>query len=399
MIYRKLRDIYCVDTISQDKGWKKINEELSNCDDDIEIDFTGIKVIEPWKCPEFRILLKKRNIHMKFVNNEVVANKIKMICVIDGLDESRITSKTVEIPKPKTPEEKKVEQCGMALIPLFSITDSNCAIFNARDKYSQMQNTITTKYIKYAISELHKVQGINEFIIELNKITVLSNVVQSIVTMINSFEEDGIRVKIDTDDKEIQKNFKLFMHIAKNTSYSSLDKGEILVTKLKPGTVGMLIKYKKSKALDEFGRHGNGEVVSSRIATFDGLATPDEDKNCACFTSYNNNYFYTKQHWMVEHDNEEPTSLHADRLQIDLNELGFDNVFLGSQYHFIMPVQRSSGESVWVITGLNESGSNIKVKCTIPERIKIVLDDWGIKYAKDALEKAIKETEKLLNEL
>ena len=69
MVVKGLREIYSVDTISQDKGWKKIRESV-NVDDEITIDFTGINVIEPWACAEFKKMLTDTNVNLRFTNEE-----------------------------------------------------------------------------------------------------------------------------------------------------------------------------------------------------------------------------------------------------------------------------------------------------------------------------------------
>ena len=45
---------------------------------------------------------------------------------------------------------------------------------------------------------------------------------------------------------------------------------------LKKDTPGLLVKYKKSKAKDDFGREGKGEVISSRIAIYRGIKQGDK---------------------------------------------------------------------------------------------------------------------------
>ena len=159
---------------------------------------------------------------------------------------------------------------------------------------------------------------------------------------------------------------------------------------------GMLIKYKKSKALDDFGREGKGEVVSSRIAIYRGLKQSKTGQPVAMIEVFNNNYFYTIEHWMVEHDYEEPTSLHSETLEIGLDELGVCDMFLGSKYHFLLPVQQNESETQVVIKEVDENGKNVKVRCTIPERMKIVFDSWGVKYNEESLDEAIKNTKEFL---
>ena len=188
----------------------------------------------------------------------------------------------------------------------------------------------------------------------------------------------------------------LFIHIATTNKYTVEERRNAIMRNLKLNMPGMLIKYKKSKALDEFGREGKGEVVSSRIAIFRGLKQTSHGQTVAKIEVFNNNYFYTIEHWMVEHDYEEPTSLHNETLEIPLDELGICDLFLGSKYHFLLPIQQSESETQVVIKEVDDDGRNVKVRCTIPERMQIVFDSWNIKYDKQSLEESIEATKKFL---
>ena len=394
MLTKKLKELYNVDTISQDKGWKKVGiaiEEIQKgTDDDIMIDFSSTNVVDPWQSIEFNKLLKNNKLHMMFVNNEQLVNKIKMMCIIYGISTDRVENIVVEIPKEKTVEEKKIEQLGKSLIQYFKDNGHGVLVFNVSDRYDQLQSTNTINYIDFAIRELNRTTGAASFIIVLNRITVLSNVIGAFAKLIVGYKEIGVTLKIDTDNNDLAKELGLFIHLATNDRYTNSERVKAF-NELKPNTPGILIRYKKSKATDDFGRQGKGEIVSSRIAIFKGINN-NVNGDMAVINTFNNNYFYTKQHWMIEHDNEEPTSLHEEEIEIPMEEIGLCDEFLGSRYHFIMPVQRSIDESKVVIVDIDENGKNIKRICTIPERMKIVFDDWGIEYDKDAIEKAINDT-------
>lgn len=396
MLTKKLKDLYCVDTISQDKGWGKVQEALGDLQEDVEIDFANINVVDPWQCPEFKKLLRNKHVHMVFVNSESMVNRIKMMCIIDGLDETRIRNKVVEIPREKTPEEKKIEHYGSGLIPIFDITPDGVAVLELEKKYSQIQSTNTLNYVDYAIREIHKTQGLDNFILKIGKLVILPNVLQVIADMMVQYESEGFHLLVDCEDKETQNSMGLFIHIATNNKYTVKERRSAIINNLKMDMPGMLIKYKKSKALDEFGREGKGEVVSSRIAIFRKLKQSNSGQTMAVVEVFNNNYFYTVEHWMVEHDYEEPTSLHSETLEIPLDELGVCDLFLGSKYHFLLPIQQKESETQVVIREFDEDGKNVKVRCTIPERMKIVFDSWDVKYNKESLDKSIADTKEFL---
>ena len=405
MVRKKLKDLYCVDTISQDKGWKKLQDAIAEFEEDIVIDFNNINVVDPWQCVEFKQLLRNPHVYMEFVNSEAMVNRIKMMCIIDGLDESRIKNVVVELPREKTPEEKKIEHYGMELIPYFDIDNNGVATLELSKKYSQIQSTNTLGYIDYAIREIHNVQMVDKFLLKMGKLVVLPNVMQIIANMIVQYEMEGFHLLVDCDDEETYKNMALFIHNATAKEYKYEARVNAIKKQLENNTPGMLIKYKKSKAKDEFGREGKGEIVSSRIAIFKKLKptgnkvkSGEKDENgkdiltdeyLFVVETFNNEYFYTKEHWMVEHDNEEPTSLHSDTLELSMEEIGLCDSYLGSKYHFILPIQQEERENQVVIIGFDEEERNIKKMCTIPERMKYVFDSWEVEYNADSLDKSI----------
>lgn len=402
MVFKNLKDLYNVDTISKDKGWVKVhqavNDIINSSGDDVEIDFSSTNVVDPWDCPEFTNILRNKRIHMKFTNNEDLVKHIKMMCIMDGIDSSRISNVEVYIPKEKTPEERKIEKFGKQLLNYFHTSEDGVVKFRVSDRYDQIQSTNTLEYIKFAIEYIHKTTGANNFYIDAGKLVILDHVLEAIANIMVELDSKGIKLTINTDNNDMYNGMSLYIHKAKNTDYSNNERKKVILSTLKPNQCGMLIKYKKSKALDDFGREGKGEVISSRIAIFRGLKQSASGEAVAVIESYNNNYFYTPDHWRIEHDYEELSGLKSDIDEIPLNDLGVCNAFLGRKYHFLLPIQHSYSENVTVIERLDEDGRNVKKVCTIPERMKIVFDAWNIKYNKELLDKSIEDTKKYLEE-
>jgi hypothetical protein len=333
---------------------------------------------------------------MKFTNCPELAYRIQIMCVLDSSDETRIINNTVELPKEKTAEEKKIERFGEEISQLFVIKDDT-ATFDAGKKYSQMHSTNTINYIDFAIQKVYNEKGIKNFVIVIHNVSILQNVIEVLADVIIKYKELGIDVQADLDSEEAITDLGLFIHRATAKDYDEKAKLQAILQNIQPNTAGMLIKYKKSRALDCFGRHGKGEVVSSRIAIFRGIKR-DQDGTAPRFVveSYNDETFYTKQHWMYEHDNEIPERLKAETTEITMEELGFDNMFLGTSYHFLEPIQQKVSENRTVIVDLDDEQKPVRKTCTIPERMQLVFDDWDIKYNKEELEKAIKTTREQL---
>jgi len=395
MEVKKLKEIYCVDTLSQDKGWKKIAEAIKG-NDNIIIDFTGINVVEPWACIEFKRILSDTNVHMRFTNEEELTNRIKMMCIIDGLNPDRIENIYVEVPKKETPEEKKLKRLSNDIKELIEVVD-NVGYIDLTKKYTQLGSSNTVIYIGYAVRAFNKETGVKEYVVQTKDMFVQDNILDSVANLIVSLDDENIQLELDTNLENIQKNMGLHMHKATSKKYDTKAKYEALKEQLKVGTPGMLLRYRKSNALDEFGRQGRGEVVSCRIAIFKGFSDVDDDQvPSAIFDTFNDNYFYTKQHWIIEHDNTPPTSLWQDTVEADMDELGVWDMFLGSKFHFLRAVQKDPKENRVVIVDTDDEGRNIKETCTIPRRMQLVFDDWGVDYDVEELAKDIEQTNKVL---
>ena len=393
MIEKKLKELYSVDTLSQDKGWQIIYDKLKDIKEDIKIDFTYITVIEPWKLPSFQELIKMPNVYFKFTNNDKLVDKLKMLFIMEGFDVNRLENIVVEVPRAKTSEELKIERGGEDLLPCFKV-DGTKANINLSEKYTQLGNTNTINYIKYAIDKLNKEQGVNEFLIKFGNISAMNSVLEYFAEVEYNYSKEGITIIFDIDNPENINSMGLFRHKIRNNNYDLRSKILYIKRYLQahPYMPGMLIQYKKSRALDEFGRQGKGEKIMSRISVIRSI-----DGGVVTIDTYNSNYFYTNQHWIVTHDNQPLDGLRCDTKKIKVEELGFCNEFLGTKYHFIEAIQQSESESTKVIYGITDTGANISKLCTIPERMKFVFNDWGIQYNKEMLERAIKLSAERIN--
>ena len=412
MIEKHVRELYRVDSITKDKGWKTIREEVdritNNGEQDIMIDFKGVIVNTPWDFDEFKLLLKYKNVYMKFTNCEEMVQKIKILCITMNIpnEDEKVQNINIEMPKQKSESEKKVERIGNELLNFCEIKEKDSEngenvanekilLVSLNKKYSQLQGLDTPQYVQYAIDKkLEEDDSIKNVVLDITGIYMSEAVLEKIANLFYNYSIKGINCGIETADSDYtdyNNKMNLFYHKITCKTYSDDEKAEIIHNVLKPGTVGLLMKYKKSRSLDQFGRHGNGAVVSSRIAIYRGLY---RDKNTgkiiAKFQEFNSKRFYTKVQWMVEHDNESLKSLEMYMTSIPMEQLGLSNYFLGSQYHFAMPVQRSAVENKTIIVGINETGGNIRKTCTIPEMAKEVFDSWGIEYNDEALKEAIK---------
>lgn len=401
MVRKAFKELYAVDRISQNKGWVKLREALDALDteDDILIDFTGINVSDPWDCPDFINILKNPKLHMLFRNKDELVTRIKMTCILNGAYPDNIENIEIEKPKEKTAEERKIEQYGEGLRQLFSEDERypGALVIDLGKKYTQLHNTATLNYLKYAIEKLHEETGQTHYIAIIGKTNILDNVLELLANIIVKYKSQGIVLEVDLDNPDAETKIGLYLHKATAKVYTDKEKIDFIKSHLGNGGMpGILIRYKKSRSLDDFGRYGKGEVISSRIAVLRGLEFRSKDNIPVIIVeSYNNDYFFTRQHWLIEHDNEQLQSIRVDKLEISLDEFGFLDSFLGSTYHFMEPIPFDSTDNCRIIVAIDEDGKNVIRSCTLPERMRFVFDDWGIEYNDRYLDDCIEKTAEL----
>ena len=391
------RDILHLDTISKgnDKPWNRLMEYIDENPgvQPIEFDFKGISVVQPCSSTSFLKLLANQRFYMVLHNDAGNVNNIHIVCTLNNIPPDKIRNIEVAVPKQKTAEEKNIEAMVEQLMPYMEETDDG-VVLNVHKRFDQIGQLATVKYIAGAIQHYIDVNGPNHFTVYTKMMSIQPSIIAAIADMVDTFKKSGIDVVVKSDDKEVQNKIDMAIDIGKR-AYDSQERLDIMRSRLVKNRVGILIKYKEGRAKDEFGREGRGEKRSARIAQFKGFSHNRDGEVCAKFRTYNSNYFYTKEHWFLEHDREELKELVYDDIVVKVNDLGIYNDFLGAKYHFSTAIQYEPGGEI-TMYGLNDIGSVTDTVMTIPDRIKAVFDDFGIEYDEESLEAYIEETRKIL---
>ena len=392
------RSILNIDTISKgnDKPWDKLIAYMEGQPKGtpIEFDFRGIEVIQPCNSNSFMKLLSNPDFRMVMYNSEETVKSIQLMCILNNQDKSRIVNIKDEMPKVLTPEEKTIQRMADQLMAYFKTNDEGTVgILPVNERFDQIGNPNTVKYIVAAVEKYVESTGIKEVYVNTAMISIQSSVIDALAEMVESMRKQGVNLTVTSDDREIQNKIEMSLDLSK-ANYSSADKFQIMQNRLVPGRVGILTKYKEGKARDEFGRQGKGEKALVRVAIFLGFSTKD-GQNMAKFRTYNGNKFYTKAHWYLEKDCEELTKLEYDDIVVSADELGIYSDFIGSKYHFSTPVQYDAKSTITMYS-TTETGNVVGTPMTIPERAMAVLDDFGVDYDRENLMQAIDKTYEIL---
>lgn len=390
-----VKSIYNVDTISKgnSKAWNKLIDFMTTQTGDVMFDFKGIEVVQPWGTPEFKLFMQDERVHLKLWCSENTVNSINIMCTLNGFSNNRAINEEIIPEKTLTKEEIQIMKMADQLQPYFDSSEE-VPVLNIYKRFDQIGVPITVTYIEAALKKYAEEHGCNKLKLEAKGITIQTSVIENVTNLIQKLADSGIELEINSNDSEVMNKVGMYQSLSNNQVYSDKDKIRLIKTALTPGKVGMLIKYKDSKATDEFGRSGKGQPISCRVCIYYGLKKI-KDTICVCFRTFNGNTFYTHTHWSLEHDNDVIKELDYKDEIIPVGQFGMYNDFLGSKYHLITPVQNKSEDSV-VMYGLDEAGKVTYTKMTIPERIKAVFDDWDISYDTETLQAYIQKTKELL---
>lgn len=398
-----VKSIYNVDTISKNnqKPWVKLMEYMRTEvaeGEDIMFDFKGIDVIQPWSTNEFKMFMQDTRVHLRLWCSANTVNSINIMCTLNNMSDNRAFNQEIQVAKKLTKEEQAVIRMADQLQEYFKEYDG-VPVLEVFRRFDQIGVYVTVNYIQAGIQKYIdkcKEQGIShdKIKVEAKGIAIQSSVIEAITQMVGLFSKEGVEIDFHSDDEEVMNKIGMYQSLSKNNIVSESDKIKTIKLSLHPGKVGMLVKYRDSKAVDEFGRSGKGKPISCRVAIYMGMKR-DGNIIGVCFNTYNGNTFYTHTHWSIEHDHEYLDKLDVEELFIPISQFGMYNEFLGSRYHLLTPVQTREEDSM-VMFGLDDMGKVTRTKMTIPERIKAVLDDFGVDYEVETLQAYIQRTKEVL---
>lgn len=428
----RVRDVYNIDKISQRKSWVTLTEKLSEelkSGDELLLDFDDIIVEDPLKHQEFKEILSLPHVRMKFSGkdkskmSELIA-QVKIACVAEGLPINKAEFELIEVKRERTRQEIEAEKRGKDMLGRFKVmTEEKKAILELDKLYSSLCTSKTMDSIAYSIEELMK-DGITNFDIETGDMYIQKNILEAFAKMSVKLEDDGVTFSLLTTRPENFDNYGLFVHQFKDKRYTAVERVKEFC-KLPKNRAGLLIMYRRSRATDEFGRSGKGEIAYNRISIFKGICLRGiyssnikfldievTDKNVIkdssgrvyradelqlVFDTYSNKEFMTKVQWAVGNDGEVPEELPYKREKIDITSVGLDDLFMARYYHFLKPIQKDPSENIDIIMGMDEEGGIIRQNVSTPERISIVTEDWDIDVDAGELSASIESTLRDLN--
>lgn len=410
--------------------WEMLGKMMAsgNHDQDTEFWFcdktkkNAIRVVDPFNNLEFKRFVSNPHVYLCFVNQPNLVGQVEIVLrsMPNTVYNNRIRNVDVYDERSSIPsEELERIRTAESLQKYFEFNESNGeSVFHL--PWDQLQSDSGIVKIRNAVEMMYDRDRANGegkvklAVVQLDNKYVSKNNRAYLGQMIVSMENSGYPVTVESDNSEVINDISVSISQSRNGKMSISQRYNTMKNKLKPGYAGILhTYYTNTVKKDEYGRNGEGKILRSIPAIFRKFVkfkdTSGNMRVGAIFDTFplyklvnysfgkqNCECFVTQVHWAGEHDGDltDFESLPMKTVRIDLGLLGFWSEFIGSTYHFGEPVQEdvgAEGGDKWMAM-VTEGGKVKSNLLSIPERMKVVFDDFGIDYDKEYMESCINRT-------
>ena len=404
-----VKDICGVFTISPSnkEAWQKVDKAVDNAlkatSERIVLDFKDVLLMEPWLNSDFRSFMAKNTADLLLYNEET-AGYICTMCIAGGMGTNRVNVVKYSEEKKESKDDILIRETANDWQSIIELDpkDSSVAIVHLYRKIQAITNEKTIKFTKAAITLFNKNNpNIHKFIVQTNNVYIESFSVKAFGQMCHELKSGTpqILIKLQNDNSNIENNFRISAALGSQKEFDDPNKRIKMIEKnLKPGKVGLLMAYTKTRATDVMGRSGGGEIRSCQPAIFLGISAGSiKSEYRLKFQVFNLEHFCTNVHWALEHDGEYH-KLSSQIIELSVSRCGLYSIFLGRDYHFNEPIQYHNGydNGTMINYDLNDKGTTVKQRLTIPAFIKTVLKDHEVEADYDYLDRCIQRTHEII---
>lgn len=388
----QVKDIINVDTISKSTtAWKNILETVAKVEGEVKLDFRGIQLIEPWTNADFKQLMSDPRVYVKVYTAEELKSTIELMLALGNLKTGRVENEDIISAYVISPREKKIRDTKASIMREIEDKDGVMTL-DISHIVGYITESITLEALESAVDEINQDKNYTHFKVIISGVTITDPMLIRVAEIINEFDEKGIVIEIESSDDEVIGKITTFQCIG-SKKISIQERYDIFKATVKTKTIGMLTKYAKTGRMDALGRMGDGIPIMCRPARFDGFARKDKSLYVV-FTTFPLQTFYTKQDFYLDNDGLRLKKPQTIVMNIPIGDIGVCDRYTGREFHFNMPIQLEATES---LTTSKVKDTKVETSVvTLPEFIKMVLDDHNIDYDSGALLDAIIETKKLL---
>lgn len=393
-----VKEVYNVSQISSSnsKAWEILGELKEGVVGEILYDFKGIELSEPWNNTGFIKFMQDERVYLKVYSDERLKETLELMCSMGNIKTGRVINEDIVAHDDIKPMDKKMlMMVEKALRYIEKDEDNGIGELDVDIIVAQLGSISTVDAIIEAIKRYKEKSGIKKYKLDMGLMDIHVSVIEYIVKKVAELKSVGIEIKVESDDDNVIGLLKTYECMLGKGRYNDKERMGIIKKVIPEGTVGMLSKYKETKSKDSFGRCGDGKPVICRPAIYKGIKEVD-GVLYAEFTEYVGTTFMPSMQYELDNDGESHPGLSSKSVVIPLIKLGLCDCFIGELYHFNLPIQLRERDFITTYD-YRDDGSIHTVKKSLPEYIKLVLDEFGIVYNRSYLDQSITETYKLLN--
>lgn len=389
-------------------AWEKLIAIANdNMDDIVVFDFGGVNLNAVYLNPKFKEFLGMKNTRMRIYYDEMLKSTLEMECYlgeIDGKQKIIFVEKTV--PKVVDPTKDRIDKIAQDVMGDMQVKDDTIIIETYHRFMSGVRGYDTLNGIKQAIINKLNETNLDRVILDFGNTGTEGDITRRLSEFVRAcingevIPKKEIFISIKSTQSGMMEELSLLNCIVNQGVMTEEEKLAYIEENIPVGMVGLMTKYREGRVRsDRFGRSGNGEAIYRRVAIYRGCKKNLCGNNLdikLIFEVYLADKFFTKEHWWSEHDGERLTELACRTIEVGVNDIGILDAYVGRKYHFYVPNQYD--DTTYTPIYSFRDGEQKTTFATLPEQIKIVLDDWGIEYNRDLLDLAIRETQQFICE-
>lgn len=361
-----------------DKAYKKLSDIAKGMSEKrIVLDFKGINLVQPWLNNGFKSMINNKRIYIRVYTSKEKCDTINMQYRLMGMEEHCENIDIID--HALTAGEKEIIRKKGLIRDNMSLRNGKTGTFVYIDIpkiMSQMGDISTIDAVKAAIKDYVAETGIKDFIMDTGMIPVQRNIMKLIALAETELADEGINLDTESQNKDVQGTIGMHKKIRAGKTITQSERLMILNECIPPNTVGMLTVYRHTRRKDEFGREGDGEPVICRPAIYRGFRRNRGNIELK-FETFKIDTFMTRRQYMLDHDGQQLRCLEKEIKIVDIKQIGICDRFVGSRYHFNLPIQYDEEKYV---TYKMDTSRVVVVEKLLPQFIKMVLDDHCIDY-------------------
>lgn len=380
-------DIYNVTQISKsnDSAWIEIQKAIEHIEGDVLLDFDEVNLIDPFNNDQFMKMMANPRIHIRIYDEELAAT-LKIALRLGGIEEgNKIDLVEFEDDYDAKAEERNKEVKLLAdRISSVAEESNNVLTINLGNTIEQVSSSKTLDALEKLIRDTVELnESIGTVEINLTDVVVQRNVLEDLAKFQNRLEGTDILVSFQSEDLDMINKINI---ASLNIELTTQERIDIIKGCLDEDGIVIVQKFKRRGKNEDICETYNADPLIGRVAIYRGIVD-----NEIVLDTFNNDYFFTKLDYSLDRDGESHPGLRVDKWRISVDKTGVYDHFLGSRHHISAPVKLADDSDLKVINKV-VGDSITSYEVTLPEFIKIVLDDFGVDYNQQSLQKYIEES-------